>query len=205
MADALARIGRVGVKALAVLTGHRSPFVRGIAVAHLARTPVAADPPAIRRALRDLDRRPVYGRGGAPFPPLDRGGVTVGKRRSFWDYNEMGVYFYHRQAYDLAIHELEQAVKAAIFPVPVLYVNLGAAYLGRKRYVEARASFERALALDPDHQKAHWFLGQTLKATGALVDALAAFERALALDPDSPAGRSAEEEIRTMRAAHPKL
>lgn len=65
------------------------------------------------------------------------------KRWTFFDYNERGIRLYQRQAYDLAVGEFERAVDAAVFPLAVLYVNLGAAYLANKRYPEARASLEK--------------------------------------------------------------
>lgn len=129
----------------------------------------------------------------------------MGKRRTFWDYNEMGLYFYSREAYDLAISELKLAVRAAFFPMATLHINLGAAYLGKKMHREARGSLEQGLALDPDNQKGHWFLAKTLKAIGALAEALAEFELAYSLDPSSPEGQSAHEEIVALRVSHPDL
>lgn len=123
------------------------------------------------------------------------------KPRSFWQHNEKGVYFYRRQAYDLAIAELERAVSAAVFPLAVLYINLGAAYLGNRMYPEALASLEKGLGLDPDNQRGHWFLARTLKATGAVAEAVAEFEQAWVLDPDSPEGRAAEEDVLWLHAS----
>ncbi len=121
--------------------------------------------------------------------------------RSFWEHNEKGVYFYRRQAYDLAIAELERAVSAAVFPLAVLYINLGAAYLGNRMYPEALASLEKGLGLDPDNQRGHWFLARTLKATGAVAEAVVEFEQAWVLDPDSPEGRAAEEDVLSLHVS----
>jgi tetratricopeptide (TPR) repeat protein len=119
----------------------------------------------------------------------------------------MGLFFYSREAYDLAIAEFKRALQVALFPMAALHVNLGAAYLGKKMYVEARASLLTALRLEPGNQKAHWFLARTFQGTGALQEAVAELERTRAINPESPEGRQAQEELRALsgsiaRSAH---
>ena len=120
------------------------------------------------------------------------------KRRTVWDMNEMGLYFYSREAYDLAIGEFKRALKASLFPVAALHVNLAAAYLGQKRYAEARAQLAKGLAIEPCNQKAHWLLAQTLKAAGAVAEARAELERVWKINPESPEGRQASEALRAL-------
>jgi len=122
------------------------------------------------------------------------------KRRTVWDLNEMGVFFYSRGAYDLAISELKLALMAAPAPTAVLHVNLGAAYLGKKMYAEAEAALRRGLAIDPQSQNGHFLLGRLLCETRREREALAEFEQARALDPDSPRAQAAAEEIRCLNA-----
>jgi tetratricopeptide (TPR) repeat protein len=117
------------------------------------------------------------------------------KPSSFWEHNEKGPSLFNREADDQAIAEFERAVDAAPLPLAALDINLGAAYLADRRYAEARAWLEKALALDPDNPKGHCLLGQVLKAAGAALEARAEFEQTCALDPDSPEGREAEGEI----------
>ncbi len=126
------------------------------------------------------------------------------RRPTARDYNELGLFFYSREAYDLAIAQLRRAIELLGRATPVLLVNLGAAYLGKRCYAEARRSFEQALALDPGYQKAHLLLGRALKASGRAEAALGAFERAWRVDPESPEGRVAWEELRALRAGVPK-
>ena len=125
----------------------------------------------------------------------------MSRRPTAQDHNALAIFFYSRGAYDLAIAELTRAMRLARRPDPALHVNLGAAYLGKEMHAEARACFQRALALNPGSQKARWLLARTLRETGALAAALAEFERASRLDPASPEGRGAAEEARALAAA----
>lgn len=117
------------------------------------------------------------------------------KRRTFWDDNELGIFFHRRGDYDLAISALRRAVGAAVFPIGVLYVNLGAAYLGNRMYREAQSCLAEGLRVDPDNLSGHVLLGRALLAMGETGAARTEFERARELDPDSPEGRAAEEEL----------
>jgi len=111
---------------------------------------------------------------------------------TFWDYNERGVVLYRRGSYDLAIIELRKAVGAAKFPLAVLHVNLGAAYLRNGMYPEARNALEAGLHANPDDQAGHVLLGQALLAMGETEAARREFYRAWQRDPDSSEGREAE-------------
>jgi tetratricopeptide (TPR) repeat protein len=119
--------------------------------------------------------------------------------QTFWDHNDRGVQHYRRQAYDLAAAAFERAVGASPLRNAALEINLGAACLRQRRYIEARGWLEKGGAMNPDDQRGHWFLAQALRAIGAFFDARAELERTYALDPDSPEGRLAEEEIARWR------
>jgi Tfp pilus assembly protein PilF len=120
------------------------------------------------------------------------------KRRTVWDLNEMGLFFYRREAYDLAIGEFKRALDAALFPMAALHVNLAAAYLGKKMYADARVVLRVALRLEPHNQQAHWLLSRIFKATGAVEETVAELERTLAIEPDSPEGHQAAGELRAL-------
>ena len=62
--------------------------------------------------------------------------------------------------------------------------NRGGALQGLKRYDEAVASYDRAIALQPDHAAAHFNRGTALLEVKRHDEALASFDRALALRPD---------------------
>ncbi len=62
--------------------------------------------------------------------------------------------------------------------------NLGTALQDEKRYDEAIAHHQRAIALMPDYAPAHNNLGAALRAGGRLDEAIAQYQRALELKPD---------------------
>jgi len=128
-----------------------------------------------------------------------RGRPGHDEQPTFWDYNQRGVSFYNRGQYARAIAELRRAVRASSFPLAVLHVNLGAAYLRSGLYGQARAALVEGLRANPDDQTGHLFLGQTLLATGETGAARREFEHARQLNPDSPEGRAAEDELGRLR------
>lgn len=66
----------------------------------------------------------------------------------------------------------------------ILYNILGAACIGLKRYEEAEAAYDRAVALDPVDAEIHSNHGIALAAQGKHEAAVAAYARALAIRPD---------------------
>lgn len=74
-------------------------------------------------------------------------------------------------------------------PLPQTHVLIGRTYRDYHQFDRARASLKRALALDPEVRRAHFYLGTVAamadEAAG-LHEALAEFERELALTPDDP-------------------
>lgn len=66
---------------------------------------------------------------------------------------------------------------------PELQVALGIAYFHAGRLDEARAAFQRALALDESMAAAHNGIGRVCYHTGTPQAAVAAYARAIALDP----------------------
>jgi Tfp pilus assembly protein PilF len=70
----------------------------------------------------------------------------------------------------------------SLYPHAVeLHVGMAYAYLAREDYAWARRSFERAVAVDPEHEDALAGLGEILLKIGDRGGALAAFERVVAL------------------------
>jgi tetratricopeptide (TPR) repeat protein len=70
-------------------------------------------------------------------------------------------------------------------PDPELYQRLGRAYTQEHRREEARAAFERSLALDPHDVFTHLYLGNWFYTSGMYPQALARFRDGVRLMPDA--------------------
>lgn len=119
------------------------------------------------------------------------------KRPTVNDLNSLGVHFYNVEAYDLAIVQLEQAVRLAP-EVASLHLNLGGAYYAKRRDAEAEGEFRRALEIAPGHPRAHWFRGLALERLGRLDEAVQEFEWVLQHSTGTREARSAREEIQAI-------
>jgi tetratricopeptide (TPR) repeat protein len=116
------------------------------------------------------------------------------KRPTVRDWNTLGIHFYSVGAYDLAIFQLERAVSLAP-EVASLHFNLGGAYYGKGRVVDAEREHHLALELDPEHARSHWFRGLCLEKMGRLNEALREFAWVREHSPGTREARSAGEEI----------
>lgn len=86
-----------------------------------------------------------------------------------------------------ALGHLQRAEKAD-GSQPGLYLKIGGAHLGLKRWEEAERSFRRALDLDPDSADAHLGLGQCFLGTRRNTDAAEACTKAVSLLFHNPRG-----------------
>ena len=75
--------------------------------------------------------------------------------------------------------------------VPLLHFNIGVTLRGLGNLAKARASFERALELRPDHPGSHYWLGRTYLDEAYRVPALLALSRFLVLEPATPRSAAA--------------
>jgi tetratricopeptide (TPR) repeat protein len=116
------------------------------------------------------------------------------KRPTFSDLNSLGVNFYRSEAYDLAILQFEEAARL-VPESPAIHFNLGGAYYGKDRIADAEREFQTALALNPDHVRAHWFRGLCLERMERFREALCEFEWVLAHSVGTREAGSAQEEI----------
>jgi tetratricopeptide (TPR) repeat protein len=119
------------------------------------------------------------------------------KRPTVYDLNALGVEFYRAAAYDLAIVQLEQAVRMAPETASI-HFNLGGAYYGNDRVGDAEREFRAVLALVPDHVRAHWFRGLCLERLGRPSEALEEFHWVRGHSTGTREARSAQEEIQAI-------
>lgn len=92
------------------------------------------------------------------------------------EYDEHAHKLYDEGAYDRAIDTLKEGL--ARYPTAVdLHVGLGYTRLAREEFAWARAAFERALAIEPDHEDARAGLGEVLLRFGKHIEALDLFDQ----------------------------
>ncbi len=96
------------------------------------------------------------------------------------EYDERAHQLYNEGHYDDAIATLHEGL--ALYPHAVeLHVGMGYARLAREEFAWARASFEEARGLDPDHEDTLAGLGEVLLKFGERAASLACFERVISL------------------------
>ncbi|MGH7586218.1 MAG: tetratricopeptide repeat protein [Gemmatimonadales bacterium] len=96
------------------------------------------------------------------------------------EYDEHAHQLYNEGRYDEALELLRAGL--TLYPGSVeLHVGLAYAHLAREEFAWARHGFERASALDPDHEDAIAGLGEVLLKFGQREAALQAFDRILEL------------------------
>jgi len=83
-----------------------------------------------------------------------------------------------------AIVEYRKALKGTPTPGP-LHSNLGAAYLAKNDYSDARDSFSKAIALDSTMVNAYVGMGRVFEAGGGVGEALDYYDRGRHRDPSS--------------------
>jgi len=96
------------------------------------------------------------------------------------DFDEQAHQLYNEGRYDEALALLREGL--ALYPQAVeLHIGSAYAHLAREEFAWARRSFERALAIDPDHEDGLAGIGETLLKLGERAGALRAFERIVLL------------------------
>jgi tetratricopeptide (TPR) repeat protein len=130
----------------------------------------------------DLDR-PTYGiellERGLKAEPLD---APVAYELHY----HLGIIYSKMKCVAQALYHYEQAIQQPILPALKLgaYNNLGTVRQATGDVDEAKALFEKAIAIDPNFAKGHFNLGMMLKQSGQLSTAIAHYQQAIRLQPD---------------------
>ncbi|MBE9066530.1 tetratricopeptide repeat protein [Leptolyngbya cf. ectocarpi LEGE 11479] len=94
----------------------------------------------------------------------------------------LGVAHYGLKQHKKAVETLKKGLELSEEAYAVNW--LGLAYQAQERYDEAIASYQKAIALDPDYATAYNNLGTTYSELKQYDDAIASYQKAIALDPD---------------------
>jgi superkiller protein 3 len=107
---------------------------------------------------------------------------------------QLGIFFYSKGSYDLAIEQFILAGKRAPH-APNIWSNLGAVYIDKHDFGKARAALDRALALKPDYGAALFHLGQLYDEQGDGQKAEECFRRVMQIEPHTERGWRAKERV----------
>jgi tetratricopeptide (TPR) repeat protein len=92
-------------------------------------------------------------------------------------HSELGACYFEAGRVDEALKQLREA--ARLDPAPLRHYDVGRVLLAARRFPEAGAAFNQALALKPDMPEALYGLGLAFDSLGRLDEAVGAYTRAL--------------------------
>jgi tetratricopeptide (TPR) repeat protein len=98
------------------------------------------------------------------------------------------------KAFDRCITTLDKAI--GIEGASELYVRRGLCKHDKQDEKGAKADFEKAIELDPNSAKGHYYLGKSLQALKDPKGAKKAFQKVVELDPDGKLGAAAREAMK---------
>ena len=102
-------------------------------------------------------------------------------------HNNRGLVYRDTKQYDKALAEFQTALNAKTYAAKdKVHLNLGHLYLARGMNAEAIASFQQAVALNPNYQRAFLGLGTAYMRAGQGDLAEKALHKVVALGPDTP-------------------
>jgi len=102
-------------------------------------------------------------------------------------HNHLGLVYREMKEYDKALAEFQAALNDKSYKSPEkIHLNIGHLYLARSMYPEAIASFQKAVALNPNYLRGLLGLGTAYTRAGQKELADKALRKVVALGPDSP-------------------
>jgi type IV pilus biogenesis/stability protein PilW len=102
-------------------------------------------------------------------------------------HNHLGLVYREMKEYDKALAEFDAALNDKSYKSQErIHFNIGHLYLARNMIPEAIASFQKAIALNPNYQRGFLGLGTAYSRAGQKDLAEKALRKVVALGPDSP-------------------
>ncbi len=134
--------------------------------------------------------------GGVVFGVVGAGilalvGTIVLGLQTIWGshYFLRGMHWFENKAYAEAGAEFQQAVRYRHLQAFAVYEALGRTRYNQKRWDEAVQAFQKSLLYHENNDKAHYYLGLSLRYSGKYQEAVAQLRRAVELNPFSGAFR----------------
>ena len=109
-------------------------------------------------------------------------------------HNHLGLVYREMKEYDKALAEFDAALNDKSYKSQErIHFNIGHLYLARNMVPEAIASFQKAIALNPNYQRGFLGLGTAYSRAGQKDLAEKALRKVVALGPDSPEAAEARQ------------
>lgn len=109
-------------------------------------------------------------------------------------HNHLGLVYREMKEYDKSLAEFQAALNDKSYKSQErIHLNIGHLYLARDMFPEAIASFQKAVALNPNYQRGFLGLGMAYSRAGQKDLADKALQKVVALGPDSPEAAEARQ------------
>jgi type IV pilus assembly protein PilF len=132
----------------------------------------------------------LQGKWNLAIDAFEEASLNITYKTPQFAYNNLGVAYYNKKAYDSAIESFLKAVKLSP-SYTISYVNLGLTYESMNRWEEAMNAYEKAISLDPDSSMAHFGLGKIYLNLNRKAEATRELRKTKEINPGGPFAKEA--------------